>query len=316
MIGRRQAVRAFSTAIIGFFSGCNTIIGLELGEAQSEGSPCSDVWDDNECTDEMCTEGVPSEPPTPMGALCTGGICNGQGTCITHCDTPAQCPETGDPCKEPTCVDHQCGFSEVEGALLLPDDQTTGDCQQLQCDGNGGTLPVTDDSDVHDDGNDCTLDTCANGVVQHTATPNESCAGGQGKCNDRSQCELGNGQPCSPNDHCESGHCVDGVCCNSACDIDCISCNIHGNAGTCRLVPMGSDDDNPSCSGANACNGSGVCVNAGEKGHFGDFCTGDGDCFNGACHDTELKCRLGGGDPCTTGDQCESGTCDNDNECT
>ena len=47
---------------------------------------------------------------------------------------------------------------------------------------------------------------------------------------------LPNGAGCGADPQCRSMHCVDGVCCNTACDQPGAVCNMTGNEGTC-LVP-------------------------------------------------------------------------------
>lgn len=65
---------------------------------------------------------------------------------------------------------------------------------------------------------------------------------------------LGSG--CSSGSDCQSGHCVDGVCCESGCDGVCESCNA-GDAGTCAPDARRTDprDECGSyyCSGARSC---------------------------------------------------------------
>jgi hypothetical protein len=41
------------------------------------------------------------------------------------------------------------------------------------------------------------------------------------------------GMPCAAGAECVSGLCVDGVCCNTACDKGCQACDLAGNPGTC-----------------------------------------------------------------------------------
>ena len=60
---------------------------------------------------------------------------------------------------------------------------------------------------------------------------------------------------CSTSADCELGPCVDGVCCNRACDGACESCNEAGSVGTCVTVagkPRGT----------RTCGGSGTCAEA------------------------------------------------------
>ncbi|MGZ3440623.1 MAG: hypothetical protein ACXVDD_13970 [Polyangia bacterium] len=54
----------------------------------------------------------------------------------------------------------------------------------------------------------------------------------------------GNGVVCAADTDCISGHCVDGVCCDTTCDGVCESCNLPGAVGACSPAPSGSDPDN------------------------------------------------------------------------
>jgi hypothetical protein len=54
----------------------------------------------------------------------------------------------------------------------------------------------------------------------------------------------GNGIACSDASECMSGSCVDGVCCNTACDGVCESCGLPGTIGQCTPAPSGEDPDN------------------------------------------------------------------------
>ena len=47
--------------------------------------------------------------------------------------------------------------------------------------------------------------------------------------------------PCKIDRQCASGHCVDGVCCNTACNLPCQRCT---NIGVCDWVDVGDDDRN------------------------------------------------------------------------
>jgi hypothetical protein len=81
-------------------------------------------------------------------------------------------------------------------------------------------------------------------------------AGGEGN--------RGNGSPCSKDDRCASGFCVDGVCCDSRCEGTCRSCALPTSPGTCATAPSGQDP-RASCAAAVAacsgtCDGSGGCA--------------------------------------------------------
>ncbi|HVV53346.1 MAG TPA: hypothetical protein VHO06_27060 [Polyangia bacterium] len=46
---------------------------------------------------------------------------------------------------------------------------------------------------------------------------------------------------CAANSECASGFCVDGVCCNTACDGQCFNCNQTGTMGYCTAQTSGDD---------------------------------------------------------------------------
>jgi hypothetical protein len=80
------------------------------------------------------------------------------------------------------------------------------------------------------------------------------------------------GETCTPGvDVCESGNCVDGFCCDTACGDACTACNVAGLEGTCSPVAAGgmpshgscpmfaADDLNNKCSTDGTCDGKGAC---------------------------------------------------------
>jgi len=89
-----------------------------------------------------------------------------------------------------------------------------------------------------------------------------SCAGTQA-CDGSGKCKTKNGTACSSASVCASGFCVDGVCCESACDGACVSCNQTGRAGKCTAYTIGSDPESECGAGSDpcrmVCNGAGAC---------------------------------------------------------
>jgi hypothetical protein len=113
----------------------------------------------------------------------------------------------------------------------------------------------------------------------------DTCKAPSAACDGAGQCRSGLGQPCMADSQCASTfmHCVDGVCCNTACDGVCQSCIVTGSFGTCSNVPAGAQDP-PTCEIFQmACNGAGAC-------RFGCSsmadCTARGlsTCMNGFCY--------------------------------
>jgi hypothetical protein len=157
------------------------------------------------------------------------------------------------------------------------------------------------------------------------------------------------GQACQLDADCVSGHCVDEVCCNTACEDTCMACNLPGSLGSCELEPADTPCGAASCVEGQAtpaprCDDSGACVTSApqscgayaceDEQACATHCADDGDCRGGnvcaagscappSCNDgvrtlpeTDVDC--GGGDcplcgasqECEAGSDCESGTCD------
>lgn len=70
-----------------------------------------------------------------------------------------------------------------------------------------------------------------------------------------------NGGACSLGAECLTGHCVDGVCCESDCQTACHSCALADSTGLCRPVTGGSPDPRGMCDdkGAASCKTNGLC---------------------------------------------------------
>ena len=129
--------------------------------------------DGNPCTAEVCNTGVPAHPPQPIDTPCNqggGSFCNATGACV-QCNAPAECPGSDTECEARTCVSGACGVNDTAaGTPTIA--QTSGDCQQSQCDGAGNVVSVEDDADVPaDDGNQCTGEVCTGGVPSHPDEP-------------------------------------------------------------------------------------------------------------------------------------------------
>jgi hypothetical protein len=90
---------------------------------------------------------------------------------------------------------------------------------------------------------------------------------------------LSNGDACTTNEACASGFCTDGVCCDTACNGQCLACNNAGSVGTCSTVDPLTDD--PMCAANQACDASGMC-----KLKIGEPCTMSSDCATNVCSGT------------------------------
>ncbi|MEZ4295154.1 MAG: hypothetical protein R3B70_09260 [Polyangiaceae bacterium] len=214
--------------------------------AQSNG----DVPDDgNQCTDDVCTAGVASNPPSAANTACTqsGGVyCNGAGACVA-CNVASQCSGVDTDCQTRFCAGNACGFNfEANGTPTSS--QTTGDCKQNVCDGSGGVTTVNFDTDLPNDGNECTGDVCTSGVPSNPGLPLGT------------MCSQNGGEVCNGSGTCVAAGCSDGVQNGTETDIDCGgSCVTKCTIG--QMCGVGGDCASGLCSG-------GVCVE----------CTAPSDC--------------------------------------
>jgi hypothetical protein len=147
----------------------------------------------------------------------------------------------------------------------------------------------------------------------------------------------GNGQPCGAAADCNSGFCVDGVCCESACAGACHACNLPAKMGSCSPLAAGARDtlcvQQPmaSCGLDGTCNASGACQNyaagtacmagtcSGNTVVGGRTCDGRGTCQGAAsqscgsytCDPATRSCKTrctSNGD-CASPNVCASGVC-------
>ncbi len=258
--------------------------------------------DGNACTKDVCTNGVPSNPPEAKDLNCGGTqVCDGMGRCV-GCTAPGQCPGTDDFCKTRTCsAMGVCGYSYTANGTDTPTGQTTGDCKVLECDGMGNVKTSVLQSDVPVDGNPCTQDNCSGGGNPSNPPTmiNSSCnVNGGDACDGVGNCKKSNGRTCGGGTECVSTNCIDGVCCNNTCATLCMACNVMGSLGTCTAVPVGTDDG--TCTGATqSCNGSNNCdFELGQPCAAGSACLSnncvDGVCCNNACGSACQGCGVAG----------------------
>ncbi|MFA6064446.1 MAG: hypothetical protein WCW44_05035 [archaeon] len=175
----------------------------------------------------------------------TGKVCSNTGVCTSiSCSLDSQCPNnTGKVCKIAKCLSpgdwnsvcsiQNLSFGTSCGSSKICD--STGECVEHNC---------TIDSDCATP-NNCQVGTCQNSVCNFTnKAENFDCNSGS-KCNASGQCVL---VTCSLDSNCASVN---------PCLIN--SCN---NKGLWNSVcaTTGNKPANTSCSDANVCNASGVCL--------------------------------------------------------
>ncbi len=115
------------------------------------------------------------------------------------------------------------------------------------------------------------------------------------------------GASCVSSAQCDSGHCIDGVCCESTCPGECEACNVGGNWGHCVQVPSGT-----LCPDANLCNGTETCQNGSCVAGQPLDCSNSNLCTDEAC-DPASGCLY---NPVTDGTAClNSNVCDGEESC-
>jgi len=235
--------RSFATAsfglmvsLLGAASGCQIITSIDRTDVQSGGSGGSG---------------------NAGGMAGTGGMGGAGGTGGTGgmagCTTKDDCPGTDTACRTRTCIDATCGFSNADMGTPTAN-QVDGDCKREVCDGMGTVTTETDATDILDDLNDCTADTC-NGETPENMPINvgSGCASNGGKvCDGQGACVE-----CNVSGDCSTGVCMANQCVPASCadqvkngtetDVDC---------GGSVCTPCG---DGKACGGATDCQ-SGVCT--------------------------------------------------------
>jgi hypothetical protein len=173
----------------------------------------TDAHDDgNPCTANVCTAGVVSNPALAAGAACPTGVCDGSGHCVT-------CVRNSDCGVDTLCMvfgcdaSHTCRPGNVEAGSPVGL-QVVGDCHVQQCDGFGSVTAIPDDTDVPDDNNPCTTDTCTNGAISHTPVASGASCGGSSICDGAGHCvQCVSNSDCGTDTACQTHVCgADHIC--------------------------------------------------------------------------------------------------------
>lgn len=276
--------------------------------AQTKINDDADVKVDGfECTEDICTNGVPTNPNLPLNTPCGNNLgltCDGNGQC-RGCKADSDCFVGVMPCASAICnADGVCDMIfEPNGTFLPAADQTAANCKVRVCDGAGNVIDIPDPNDAQDDGNECTADTCNGASTVHLPKQVGAACNGNSQCDGAGHCLGRIADPCSADGECASGHCSDGVCCESTCSGLCMSCNVMGSVGICVDIPFPGTE--PACSGMRVCDGQGGCALAN-----GQSCNaGAKKCASGTCD--QGKCKSKAGQPCGSNGECVSASCVN-----
>lgn len=176
----------------------------------------TDVYDDaNDCTEDLCTGGVPSNLPRAAGDPCSmggGKVCDGKGACVA-CTSNSDCSSDLTVCHDNRCVPLSCfngvlnvGETDVDcgGVTCKPCANNSlclaeTDCESGVCEKPGGQNMFR-----------CTTPSCTDTVKNGKETAKD-CGGPDctNKCAANDACSV-------PGD-CKSGVCVSGKCVTPSC---------------------------------------------------------------------------------------------------
>lgn len=225
-----------------------------LGETCTLSSECAPVDSnvvgyciDGRCCNNACSNGCSA----CRAALKESGIDDGEcGPARRGTDPHEHCNE------DPTESCGQTGFcNDVGGCQLWPRATSCGPtfCTQNNitgkiCSGTGSCINAEGIpcSPYLCQGDKCTIPCGSSAQCE----PNYYCV--NGTCARRES----DGRACTAGEQCESGFCVDGVCCDSPCNEQCAACSLSGSLGVCSPVTGAPVAPRVPCVGEGACQGS------------------------------------------------------------
>jgi hypothetical protein len=223
--------------------------------------------------------------------------CSETGACGLGCASDVDCAQPADKrCGEGRCNQGTCELRIQAGPIAS---QLYGDCHRLECDEQGNVVKMRDDTEVYDDGLECTFDICDAGEPLNLPYP------------DGFNC------PESPSKHCYKTQCIECVTFISGAETECFAmpgyhCSLYWCVpNECVKAPCGGEcrpcENTLPCDGDSACLSgrceNGKCVEAAcDDGRSNDEETGM-DCGGPKCS----ACPAGQG--CIWPSDCESDVC-------
>ena len=132
-----------------------------------------------------------------------------------RCNIAADCDESPTPCKRAECVEGQCRYVPVEAGRLPEMLQKIGDCQSIECDGEGDVIEFEENGDKPEPTDDCFQNDCSAGEpIETPLSAGTPCGSAQAlTCDEAGQCHG-----CIGAEDCASDLrviCCEGVCCRA-----------------------------------------------------------------------------------------------------
>jgi MYXO-CTERM domain-containing protein len=226
--GRAIALDQDNTVLVGAHGESNsqqagsvTVVKLLLNDGSACNAPteCASGF----CVDKVCCDTLCDGACQACSAAFKGSGNDGVCESLAAGASDTACPKGGDVCGTTGLCDDKGACALV--AAQTPCGKSCGDpgapaLIEALCDGSGTCAPGAPSSCGNyacadgDNGAEC-LTSCE---LPDQCAPGNLCVGGQ--------CvgPLGNGAACKENAACASNFCVDGVCCDTACDGACQAC--------------------------------------------------------------------------------------------
>jgi hypothetical protein len=229
----------------------------------------ADCASDAHCVGTFCVAKLADGAPCAENIECASDICDGVGGVC--CD--AVC---AGPCRSCHLAGQEGQCSDIP-ALVDPEDDCPG---TTVCDGAGACKKPSGEACLV--AAECANGTCVDGfccaaacaglcracnlpgtegvceLIPKGQDPKDECWGAS-TCDGLGECLSLNGQPCVSGAQCQSGACVDGLCCDVACTGLCRACDLPASPGTCTFIPAGTDPDNDCPGSLKSCDGQGAC---------------------------------------------------------
>lgn len=289
------------TACAGACDRCN----LTGKEGTCSAAPVGTLGAAPACATNILCDGIGATCPSSCtsDAMCPSGtFCNAGGLCQTQVPQGQACNLVSD-CKSGNCRECATGYcadgfccntacagscdtcSATPGTCSNTAKGNVGSpsCTPYRCDGTTSQCPTS-----------CTqISDCADGA---------NCDVGAGKCKGSDP----NGTACTKDDTCLSQHCVDGVCCDTACDGQCQACDVTTSKGTCSPVngaPHGARAACAAATGDDVCSAR-LCDGSKDTKTCVGYVSIDVGCRNAACKDGVETST----DSCNGAGKCGSGT--------
>ena len=273
--------------------------------------------DENACTFDVCTNGVPSHPAKGARQSCNGPggakLCDGNGACVV-CIAPADCGSDTE-CQARTCNSNTSGLQSLNEGHATSTGQTGGDCHEIRC--VSGSARASSTTRMRLSTPTPAPMTSAREGCPHPAKSAGSPCNGSGVCDSNTNCVQCNAPADCPgvDTECQKRTCsAEGVCgtenlkeglataagqtAGDCHEVRCVGGSpqsvafdadkpVDGNPCT-DDVCTGGTASNPSSPARTSCNG-------------GDLCDGDGHCY-----DCLVASDCPGSDS-----ECQQRTCDN-----